>query len=200
MGRPRAGTHAVPTPERILDAAEAAFGEHTYADARLADIARVAGVRRPSLLYHFESKELLHTAVVERLFADIIGRFERSMVADATPAEIIDQLFVIWVGFIADRPAFAPLVVRGIIDGQGPVREQLRDQLVPLLNVVEQWIHHAGVLPSGMSARAALLQIGSDTLLRASSGPLEEALWGTTPAIETVRRLFDLPARPPESR
>ena len=103
---------------------------------------------------------------------------------------------MIWAGFIADRPAFAPLVVRGIIDGQGPCGSS--SGTVPLLNVVEQWIHHAGVLPSGMSARAALLQIGSDTL-RASSGPLEEALWGTTPAIETVRRLFDLPARPAES-
>lgn len=192
MGRPRAGAHSVPTPTRILDAAEQAFGASAYAQARLADIARDAGVRRPSLLYHFASKEVLHGAVVERLFRDLLRRFGDVSASAADPADTIDALFAAWVGFVDERPAFAPIVLRGIIDGQGPVRTQLQERLVPLLDDVEGWIRAAGVSPGRLSVRAALLQIGSDTLVRASAGSLRGALWGEEDPMVGVRRMFDL--------
>ena len=69
MGRPPASRFEIDTPTRILDAAEHAFAIAGLAGARLADIAGAAGIRRPSLLYHFSSKERLYGAVVERAFA-----------------------------------------------------------------------------------------------------------------------------------
>lgn len=193
MGRPRAGTHSVPTPTRILDAAERAFGASAYAEARLADIALEAGVRRPSLLYHFSSKEALHSAVVDRLFKDLLVRFMDVSERRADGAEMVDGLFAAWVGFVEQRAAFAPIVLRGIIDGQGPVRGHLQDQLAPLLDNVEAWIRGAGVSPGRLPVRAALLQIGSDTLVRAAAGPLQASLWGAEHPMVGVRRMFDLP-------
>ena len=193
MGRPRSGTHAVPTPTRIPDAAEAAFGAHPFAQARLADIAREAGVRRSSLLYHYTSKDALHTAVVDRLFEDLIAAFSETVAEGGDLTTTIDRLFGAWLSFLADRPAFAPLVLRGILDGHGPVRDHLRDRLVPLIDRIEGWIREAGVAPQSVGVRAALLQIGSDTLVRASAGPLQGPLWGTDHPLLTVRRLFDLP-------
>ena len=73
MARPRTQANAVATPERILLAAEQAFADHGYGPAKLADIARVAGIRRPSLLYHFATKEVLYAAVVSRTF-ERLGR------------------------------------------------------------------------------------------------------------------------------
>lgn len=197
MGRPRSGTHAVPTPTRILDAAETAFGAHPYAQARLADIAREAGLRRSSLLYHYDSKEVLHAAVVDRLFVDLLAAFSAAVAEGGDLTATIDRLFATWLAFLEGRPAFAPLVLRGVMDGQGPVRAQLQDRLVPLLDRIEGWIVQAGVVPASVSVRAALLQIGSDTLLRASAGPLQRPLWGDRHPLETVRRLFDLPRGAP---
>jgi len=197
MGRPRSGTHAVPTPTRILDAAEVAFGAHPFALARLAEIGRDAGVRRSSLLYHFDSKDALHTAVVDRLFEDLIGSFTEAVAQGGDLMAIIDRLFGTWLRFLDARPAFAPVVLRGVMDGQGPVRAHLRDRLVPLLDRIEGWIVQAGVVPASVSVRAALLQIGSDTLVRASAGPLQQPLWGSDHPIVTVRRLFDLPVEGP---
>lgn len=192
MGRPRENAHAVPTPQRILDAAEVAFGAHTFAEARLADIAKAALLRRPSLLYHFPTKDALYAAVVNRLFADLLARFAEAGARGCTPQEAIDGLFRAWLDFIAERPGFAPLVLRGIIDGQGPVRELLEGQLVPLLDQIEANIRRAGAAPRSISVRAALLQIGSDSLVRVSSGSLAGPLWGEDDPMLTVRRLFDL--------
>ena len=200
MGRPRSGTHAVPTPTRILDAAEVAFGAHPFALARLAEIGRDAGVRRSSLLYHFDSKDALHTAVVDRLFEDLLSSFTAAVAEGGDLPATIDRLFATWLAFLDDRAAFAPMVLRGVMDGQGPVRAHLRDRLVPLLDRIEGWIVQAGVVPASVSVRTALLQIGSDTLVRASAGPLREPLWGTGHPLESVRRLFALPLDAPLPR
>ncbi len=193
MGRPRADAHRVPTPERILAAAESAFGAHPFAAASLADIAAAAKVRRPSLLYHFATKDLLYAAVVDRLFADLGACMAAAAAEGGSAAETVDGLFVAWMGFLDARPAFAPLLLRGIIDGQGPVRARLEDQLLPFLDRLEAVIRAADALPGRISVRAALLQIGTDALLRAASGPLAGPLWGEVDGLRTVRQLFALP-------
>jgi AcrR family transcriptional regulator len=193
MARPRTGSNAVPTPVRILDAAETGFGEHPYAQARLADIARAAGVRRPSLLYHFPTKEALHVAVVDRLFADVLQRFADVVARDVARVATIDGLFSAWMSFIEDRPAFAPIVLRGVIDGHSPVQGHLKNRLVPLLEHVEGWITKVSPTPPSIPVRSAILQIGSDTLVRAAAGPLRGPLWGERDSMENVRGLFGLP-------
>ena len=52
--------------QRLLDAAIAAFGQSGFHTATLAEIARACGISRPGLLHHFDSKEALLTAVLER--------------------------------------------------------------------------------------------------------------------------------------
>lgn len=54
------------TRERILDAAATEFRNMGYAGARLSDIAGRIGMKAGSLYYHFESREALVEAVMER--------------------------------------------------------------------------------------------------------------------------------------
>ena len=81
--------------------------------------------------------------------------------------------------FVEERPAMAPIVIREIVDGRGPAREILLKQISPTLDLVEKWIANQGkgILSSELPIRAALLQLCSDILLRASSGPLRNTLW-----------------------
>jgi TetR/AcrR family transcriptional regulator len=54
------------TAARILDAAEELFAEHGFAGAAVRDIATRAGLNAGSLYNHFESKQALYEAVLER--------------------------------------------------------------------------------------------------------------------------------------
>jgi AcrR family transcriptional regulator len=51
-------------PEEILDAALEVFGEHGFAQAKLEDVARLAGVSKGTLYLYFDSKETLFREMV----------------------------------------------------------------------------------------------------------------------------------------
>src|SRR4051794_2456001 len=54
------------TRERILQAAVAEFGQYGYNGARVARIAKAAGLNAQLITYHFDGKAGLYQAVIER--------------------------------------------------------------------------------------------------------------------------------------
>ena len=73
------------TRQRILDAAAKVFREQGYANARLSDIAALAGMQTGSLYYHFDSREDL-VAEILRLGIETSWHNVRQAV-DALPAD-----------------------------------------------------------------------------------------------------------------
>lgn len=182
MGRPLSSTVRVATPTRLLDAAEASFAASGYNGAKLADIARTAGIRRSSLLYHFESKQALYTAVVERVFGDLGAALMTVMDGEEVFEARVRGLVRTFVDFLDARPTLAPVLLRDMLDGHGPGRAILMRQVVPLLDVVERFLRNEGgdKLRPGLPLRAALMRVVADILLRSAAGDFRQPMWGPT--------------------
>ncbi|MGN7777913.1 TetR/AcrR family transcriptional regulator [Mycolicibacterium sp. 22603] len=88
---------------RILDAAVETFAEHGFAEAKMQDIAGLAGVV-PSVLYdHFGSKRELHLAVIEEHAAQLRERSLRH-VEGATPEELVRASIANYFEFVETDP------------------------------------------------------------------------------------------------
>lgn len=181
MARPRLDSIDIATPQRILDAAAAEFARHGFARATLADIASRAGIRRSSLLYHFESKEQLYAAVVSRTF-ELLGEVLEPPMASTVPFE--QQLEAMLRGYFAfalTRSLDTRLIAREMMEEEGPGVEIVRARLAPVLDRVVLFVEKAGQgkLRSGLPVRAAVLQVVMDILMQAATAePLREPLWG----------------------
>lgn len=184
MARPKLVPGAVPTRVRILDAAEASFAEQGFDAARLADVAERVGIRRPSLLYHFASKDLLYEAVVQRAFGDLGGVLLATLGDTGELERALEGLVDTFVGFVDGRPGFAALVLREFLDGRGGGQELLTQVMVPLLDQVVAMVDER--LPGGQGERVrhALLQVAATALLRSASGTLRVPLWGDGPGLD----------------
>jgi len=201
MGRPLASAHDVATPERVLASAERSFARVGYTAAKLADIAKQAGIRRPSLLYHFGSKEALYAQTVERCFGRMREALVATLQAEGDFPTRLDRTVGRYVEFLDAQPELARIVLRELLDEHGPGRAILLRQVVPLLDVLERFVQEYGAdqLRPDVPVRAALLQIGTSVLMRAASGSLREPLWGTpchTTSLARALLLRDATAQP----
>lgn len=86
-------TKAERTRQRVLDAAAKVFREQGYSNARLVDIAELAGIQGGSLYYHFDGREELVAEVlrlgIETSFQQVQEAL-RQLPADATPFERLE--------------------------------------------------------------------------------------------------------------
>lgn len=179
MARPPASDRRA-TAERLLDAAAEAFALHGPHATRLADIAASVGIRRPSLLYHFPSKESLYAAVVDRAFTQLGDALAHTINREDDFRGRFDRILRTFVDFIDEHAGLARILLREILAAEGPGRTIVAQRVAPLLDIVVRFIQRdgRGVIREGLAVRQAVLQVTSSVVLRAASGDLSPLLWG----------------------
>jgi AcrR family transcriptional regulator len=85
--------------ELITEAAGRLFGERGYEGTRLDDVAAAAGVTKPVLYRHFDSKRGLYLALLAR-HRDDLPTFVAAMPADLSPREWLRAILESWLEYV----------------------------------------------------------------------------------------------------
>ena len=194
IGRPRKNPKLPPTKERILKAAATAFSKAGFSGVGLDEIAKELGLTRPSLLYHFGSKEELYRQVLSTRILALGIELAKFTDGEDSVTTRIEGVVAGFVRFLEKDPEFAPLLLRDLMDGRGPSRQLLSTALVPLLDHVEAAVskEQPEFLLPGLDVREALLLLASSALVYGASPSFRDELWtkGSHNTMELARLLF----------
>jgi len=165
------------TRQRIVAAAHRLFEKRGYHDTSLEAIAGELGIRAPSLLYHFESKEDLLDAVLGQFYLE--GR-ERVLEALASAGDRLDRVVEVVRGLWQRNGGLVRIAITELMKSDGVGRDHIFEVALPTLKMVEAVLHESvsPPIPANAPVRAATMTVLASHLLRLAMGNTGKALWG----------------------
>src|SRR3954447_1591242 len=125
---------AASSQARILDAARGEFAQRGFSAARLQDIAERAGIKHPTLLYHFGTKERLYAAVIEQAMEDWAGMTSLAVTRAPRGSARVAALVDAGLEFFASHHDFVVIWRREAIEGGGRLQQAIVEHMRPFFD------------------------------------------------------------------
>jgi TetR/AcrR family transcriptional regulator len=146
---------------QILKEATRLFAERGYDGTSVQEIADAVGIRKPSLLYHFNSKDKLRDSV----FGEIVDHWNAklpSLLLQASRQERFDATMESLCEFFLEDPDRARVFLREILDRPEPMRELLQAFVRPWVELVADQLARAkerGLVRAEVDPEAYAVQV-----------------------------------------
>lgn len=100
---------------QLLDAALETFGEKGYTATSMNDVAGAAGVTKPVVYQHFDSKHHLYLELLSQTGAQLVAAIREAVASAGGPRQQVENAFHAYVDFFAESPArFTVLYGQGV--------------------------------------------------------------------------------------
>src|ERR1700712_2194984 len=119
--------------ERILEAALDVFSAHGFRGSTVDQIAEVAGLSKPNLLYYFRTKEAMHRALIDRVLFTWLEPL-RAFDAKGDPESEIRSYIRRKLEMARDFPRESRLFANEILQGAPHIEDELKGPLKSLVD------------------------------------------------------------------
>jgi TetR/AcrR family transcriptional regulator len=131
---------SVSTRDLVVLEALKCFADMGYDGTSLNDIAAGVGIRRPSLLHHFASKEILYREVFERFLSEFWVQLEAALSEPGLNGlDLVEHTLGVGFDFFTVNPDVVRLVRREAIDGGVHLGVELMAALGPWFERATSW-------------------------------------------------------------
>ncbi len=154
--------HSEEIRRRIQEEATRQFATRGFSGTSLETIADGVGIRRPSLLYHFGSKERLREAVLEELFQHWKDEIPRVLTAATGEQDRFDATIEAFLGFFLEDPNRARLILREALDRPEELQKFLQHHLTPWSKIITHYIRlgqRLGLVGDRVNPEAYVIQV-----------------------------------------
>lgn len=128
----------------ILTVATRRFARQGFDSTSLQEIADEVGVKKPSLLHHFPSKNELLRSVLDNLFehwTEVLPRLLEAVTSGR--AQFFESIIRELTTFFGDDPDRARLVVRELLDRPQQMQSRLAQTLTPWVTLIADYIRRS---------------------------------------------------------
>lgn len=157
---------------QILAVATELFAANGYDATSLQAISDRVGVAKPSLLYHFSTKDALRSGVLDQVLSHWNEVLPRLLQAATSGEYRFESLIGESMAFLTQDPDRARLLLREMLDRPQPMRELFAQYLGPWMKILADYIRrgqteqiiHAGVDPEAYILSIIQLVVGTVAL------------------------------------
>ena len=125
-----------PKRDRILDAAERVFAQRGFFSAKVADIAKEAGVADGTIYLYFKNKDDLLISLFESRMERVNALLGAAVAAARTPREKLMAFVKAYVGMIAEQPTAAEVLTIELRQSTKFMREYSAQRFGELLRLL----------------------------------------------------------------
>jgi AcrR family transcriptional regulator len=147
---------------QVLQAATQLFAARGFDGTPLQAISDEVGIAKPSLLYHFPSKDELRRAVLDQVMSHWNEVLPRLLQAATTGEHRFESLIGQLVGFFTEDADRARLLVREMLDRPDEMKALFKQYLGPWMSILSDYIRRGQdeeIIHADLDPEAHILQI-----------------------------------------
>jgi TetR/AcrR family transcriptional regulator len=178
---------------RILEEATRLFASRGYDGTSIQEIALAVGITRPTLVYHYGSKEQLRNEVLATMLSRWRDELPRVLAAATTGSDRFRSALDALISWFRAEPHRARLLVREMLDRPDEMIALFRAHLQPWTSLITDYVRRGqaeGRVRPGVDPEAYVLQILTAVIATVATGSATRHVVADAPDLD--RQLAEL--------